>query len=1647
MAAPAAAPDRGAAQASPLPGRPPRLARAPLSPMTAKGTTPGRAGNEGDAGPPTSPVPAPPTREAAVRAAAVGGDARRIAVLVAGMHASGGGAVARVLHILGCDAPRTVTESGAHERGCWASQGVIDLNDRVFTSCGSTWDDWQPFDAAWYGSAEAKGFRTLAGELLEKEFGKSRFFVLADPRTCRLLEFWAAALTDFGAHPVVVSPIRNPLDVTASLAARDGVDPSTGPLAPLLWLRHVLDAERASRPLNRGFLRYEELVDNPHAVVARLGEELGIAWSRRPAYADVEMEIDELVSPALRHQAHADATLLEDPGVSRWTRSSFDILDRWASGDVRKTDRAALDAIRRAFDQAAPAFSAALAAARATGRQLVRTEAAVAERDVRLQERDTQIQERDAQIQERDAQVRERDAQIQERDAQVRERDAQVEALHLEVGDRDRRIESLSAELEWTATWIRSLLGSRAWRVAASVRALKWRVEDCVHLPRRLAYRATWGAFHRLPFAARGRVYRGRLGLAAQRFKKWLERGPATEPTGPDALLRQWLARGPGSGKPDARNGPAMEPAAPDEISRDGGYVALDPRPPAVPPPVKVIAFYLPQFHPIPENDAWWGPGFTEWTNVTAGKPLFEGHHQPQLPADLGFYDLRVRDVQRRQVELARAYGIAGFCFYYYWFAGRRLLEAPLDGFAGDDDIDFPFCICWANENWTRAWNGLDQDVLIAQAHSPEDDLRCIEDAGRYLRHPRYVRIDGRPLVIVYRPSLLPDAAGTAARWRDWCRNHGIGEIHLAYTQSFDVVDPGRIGFDSAIEFPPNLTDTPDAAAGVPGLDPDFRGSIYDWSVFPARSERYAAPPYPLFRTVNSGWDNTARRGAAATVWVNSTPAGYRRWLENAIADTQRRITDSDRRLVFVNAWNEWAEGAHLEPDRKYGFAWLEATRAALEAQAPAGRNGRVVYVLHDAHPHGAQFNALAQVEGLSRTAGVQVDVAALGDGVLLERFERLAPVHRLWEAADPAAAAAALAERLRGEGVTAAILNTTVSGALAPVFKAAGMRTVVLVHELPGVIESMALQKAAANAAEHADVTVFAHDAVRRGFERFAQPRGEVRIRPQGLYKTNRRRTAADREAARRELRAELGLDADAAVVLGVGFGDRRKGIDLFVDAALDAANAAPGPDAASEAEAPADANGAPGAHFVWLGHLEVGMESGIRRRIAGSGDAGGRVHLAGRRDDTDLFYAGADVLALTSREDPFPSVVLEAMDAGLPVVGFEDAGGCEELLREGAGVLVPFEDTGAFARQVRALLRDHGAAARLGARGRRIVAERFGWTRFVLDLAQMAGLPVQRVSVIVPNFNYRRYLPGRLESIAAQTWPIYELIVLDDASTDGSREWLEQEARSRFPEARVVLNEANSGGAFQQWRKGVELATGDVVWIAEADDLAAPDFLRTAVRAFDDPETVLSYCQSQQLREDGSLSGTDYLQYVDDLSPKQWRSDHVAEGTDEIARHLAVKNTIPNVSGVLFRRERLAEVMAEHADRIERLRVAGDWLTYVLCLERGRVAFSARALNLHRRHAGGIAVSTAASNGSADHLREILAVQRFVADRRPLPDDVRQKARRYAQEVFVRFGLDRGSGPTLDELAASAPVLSGAVEPAPETAKAAPDSAETAR
>ena len=359
--------------------------------------------------------------------------------------------------------------------------------------------------------------------------------------------------------------------------------------------------------------------------------------------------------------------------------------------------------------------------------------------------------------------------------------------------------------------------------------------------------------------------------------------------------------------------------------------------------PVKLIAFYLPQFHPVPENDAFWGKGFTDWANVQAAKPQFEGHYQPHVPGELGYYDLLDWTVLRRQVGLAKLYGVGGFCFHFYWFGGKRPLEKPVKNYLRDTELDLPFCLCWANENWTRRWDGRENEVLIAQNHSAKDDLDFIKHISKYMDDSRYIRIDGKPLLLVYRPNLLPSSKETARRWREWCRSNGLGELYLAYTQSFERVDPAIYGFDAAVEFHPNMkAELLDLSRNVAPLCDDFACEVLDWRPFVEDSSQYMSPDYKLFRTVCPSWDNTPRRKNSGRVLLNSSPRGYHEWLLNAINDTCERFQNPDERLVFANAWNEWAEGAHLEPDVRYGYAYLEATRLALAGAAyePISKDG-----------------------------------------------------------------------------------------------------------------------------------------------------------------------------------------------------------------------------------------------------------------------------------------------------------------------------------------------------------------------------------------------------------------------------------------------------------------------------------------------------------------------------------------------------------------------------------------------------------------------------------------------------------------------------------------------------------------------------------
>jgi hypothetical protein len=366
-----------------------------------------------------------------------------------------------------------------------------------------------------------------------------------------------------------------------------------------------------------------------------------------------------------------------------------------------------------------------------------------------------------------------------------------------------------------------------------------------------------------------------------------------------------------------ARNHARLEPFAP-------GQSALR--------TLRPIALFLPQFHPIPENDAWWGKGFTEWTNVSRARPLFLGHVQPRLPGELGFYDLRLPEVREAQATLARAHGVEGFCYYHYWFLGKRLLAQPIDEILESGKPDFPFCLAWANESWSRRWLGEERDVLMPQDYSAADDHRHSRWLARTFADPRYLTVGGRPLFVVYRPRHLPQPHRTTDLIREACAEVGLAEPYLvgsdAHCPNFDA---RLLGFDDTLVFAPQLGNLRAVWAdgwSVVRLIRNLRSGVLSGrlQVFDYhRAWRAMAanrPTFPHLPCAFVGWDNTPRRGMHGLVLHRSSPQSFLEALREA--RTVLRARPTAEKLIFLNAWNEWAEGAYLEPDLANGRAYLE---------------------------------------------------------------------------------------------------------------------------------------------------------------------------------------------------------------------------------------------------------------------------------------------------------------------------------------------------------------------------------------------------------------------------------------------------------------------------------------------------------------------------------------------------------------------------------------------------------------------------------------------------------------------------------------------------------------------------------------------------
>lgn len=362
---------------------------------------------------------------------------------------------------------------------------------------------------------------------------------------------------------------------------------------------------------------------------------------------------------------------------------------------------------------------------------------------------------------------------------------------------------------------------------------------------------------------------------------------------------------------------------------------------PALSKPAYVSTFYLPQFHPVPENDAWWGKGFTEWTSVTRAQTQFSGHVQPMLPADLGFYDLRVTEVMGQQAEMARSAGIDAFCVYHYWFDGQRILEKPVDQLLERPEIDFPFYLCWANESWRRNWDGLSGEVLMPQSYESGFAAELAQSLVPYFNDLRYQRPDGiRPRFIIYRPEDMPAPTEAVAEMRTAWREAGIGEVELGAVL-FHIEGKSPVPadlFDFWVEMPPHgLVKSEDYLFGgsegnvmQAGVNPSFSGLIYDYDKVRQNSlsQFYARSlPRHTIAGIMPCWDNTARRGAAAHIAYGANPVRFDQWLRGMLA---RRVPSSYRNELFINAWNEWAEKAMLEPSEQYRSAYLSVLRTYL---------------------------------------------------------------------------------------------------------------------------------------------------------------------------------------------------------------------------------------------------------------------------------------------------------------------------------------------------------------------------------------------------------------------------------------------------------------------------------------------------------------------------------------------------------------------------------------------------------------------------------------------------------------------------------------------------------------------------------------------
>jgi glycosyltransferase involved in cell wall biosynthesis len=620
----------------------------------------------------------------------------------------------------------------------------------------------------------------------------------------------------------------------------------------------------------------------------------------------------------------------------------------------------------------------------------------------------------------------------------------------------------------------------------------------------------------------------------------------------------------------------------------------------------------------------------------------------------------------------------------------------------------------------------------------------------------------------------------------------------------------------------------------------------------------------------------------------------------------------------------------------------------------------------------------------LRRCFGVECEFLLLAGGALESEYRAIAPTVVV---ADDAQLRARI-KTFRERGFTRALVNTSAAAHATDRLRDAGIASVVLIHELPRLIKEKNLAPGVASALRHARTIVFAtpfvHDQVLKSAG--AETDDRCVILPQGCYKNIT--VSGDRAAA---IRKELRIPDGEALVVGIGYADLRKGFDLFLQLWR-----------AFRAQKKR-------VHVCWVGDMDPGLRDWLTNELSDARETG-TFHLPGRRDDIDAFVSAANALALTSREDPFPTVALEALAAGIPVFAFDRTGGIPDMLRQyDVGSVLPYGDVNAMARAIATSLR-HGISDTDRRRRRAVIREHFDFKAYVSALLKLAHPELIDVSVAVPNYNYAQYLASRLETIFHQSYPVSEILVLDDASNDDSLTVIGETATVADREVTIVANAANSGSVFSQWRKPATLAKSEYLWLAEADDLADSEFLARMLGLLAaDREIRFAFCDSRTIDSDGAVIWPTYKPYYATVEPGALVESGVFEGSEFVARFLSVKNLMLNVSAVVWRRDALLAALDACESELKSFKMAGDWRLYLEALSTAgaRIAYEATPLNVHRRHAQSVTHSLDADR----HVDEIARCHAFARQAFAL-NGARERQAKYLAEIRAQFRQPAGKG-----------------------------------